>query len=498
LSLVKPRRRVALVILDGWGLNPRKEYNAIELGNTPAWHELIRKYPSTSLEASGEAVGQRPGLAGNSEVGHLNMGAGRLVWQDITRIDKAVQDGSFRRNAAFTSLPGTVHLMGLLSDGGVHSAEKHYLELVDMFRHRHVFHAFLDGRDTPNTSGSGYVRRLVERGGRIGTLMGRYWAMDRDGRWDRVGKAFRAIVHGEGERTARDPMGAVETAYRAGETDEFLKPCVIENVPSLRDGDSIVFFNFRADRARQLTQALTEDSFAGFPRRIRPAVRFVSMTRYHEAWTHLPCAFPPQPMDRLFGQVVSDHGLRQLRIAETEKYAHVTYFFNGGSDTPYPGEERILVPSPQVATYDLRPEMSSEELTDRATEALGSDRFDAMIMNYAGPDMVGHTGVLEAAVRAVESVDRGLDRLLKAARAKGWTLVITADHGNCEQMIDYDTGLPHTYHTSHPVPLVLAGDEFVGASLRKGESFSAVAPTLLELLGLEKPADMGGRSLLTP
>ncbi len=488
-------RRVALIILDGWGMSPRRDYNAIELGKTLAWHELMRKYPLTLLSASGESVGLRAGLMGNSEVGHLNIGAGRVVWQEITLIDRAIDEGTFAKKPAF-QLPakGTVHLMGLVSDGGVHSAEKHYFELLKMFPDRHRFHVFLDGRDTPSNAGLGYVRRLVERGAKIGSIMGRYWAMDRDKRWDRVEKAYNAVVCGEAEFRAADPVRAVEEAYALGETDEFLKPRVLG--PGIADGDSVIFFNFRADRARELTRALTERDFKEFPRKAWPRVTYASMTRYHEDWTHLPCGFEPQPLRRIFGQVLADHKLGQLRIAETEKYAHVTFFFNGGSDTPFPGEERILVPSPKVATYDLKPEMSAFEVTEKAVAAIESDRFHAMVLNFANPDMVGHTGILEAAIKAVEVVDRCLQRLIVAARRKGWTLLVTADHGNCEQMIDFETGQSHTYHTTNPVPFVVVGDEFIGSRLREGETFKSISPTMLHLLGLEKPPEMEGSSLL--
>ncbi|HYF00873.1 MAG TPA: 2,3-bisphosphoglycerate-independent phosphoglycerate mutase [Planctomycetota bacterium] len=490
------KRRVALVVLDGWGINPKKDANPIELGRTPHWHRLLSRYPATALDASGESVGLRSGLMGNSEVGHMNMAAGRVIWQEITRIDKAIDDGTFRRKECFRDLPGTVHLMGLVSDGGVHSDEKHYLELVDMFRGRHVFHAFLDGRDTPNNAGAGYVKRLVEKGANIKTICGRYWAMDRDKRWDRVEKAWRALVLGEAEAKAEDPVKAVEQAYAAGETDEFVKPRIVGAPAPIKDGDSVVFFNFRADRARELTSALVQDTFDGFKRPSFPKVKFVSMTQYHEDWKHLCCAFPPQALDRLYGEIVADRKLKQLRIAETEKYAHVTFFFNGGTDTALPGEERILVQSPKVATYDLQPEMSAPELTDKVVAAMQSDAFDTMVLNYANADMVGHTGILPAAVKAVEALDGCLERLTQTAAKKGWTVLITADHGNVEQMVDYETGQPHTYHTTNPVPFLLVDEAFVGQTLRSGDGFKAIAPTLLDLLGIQKPESMEGKSLL--
>lgn len=496
-------RRVMLLVLDGWGINPRKEANAIEMARTPFWHGLLKDCPNTALEASGASVGLRTGLMGNSEVGHMTLGAGRVIWQDITRIDKAIDDGTLFSRPSFVEAAaharknrGTLHLLGLVSDGGVHSDEKHYFALLDFARREklpHAFHVLTDGRDTPPKSGIGYVRRLVERGALVSTLMGRYWGMDRDKRWERTGRAYHALTLGEGT-SATDPVRAVEEAYARGETDEFIQPIAFPG-ERIRDGDALVCFNFRADRMRQITQALMFDDFTGFERRVRPRVAYSSMTSYHEDWT-LPVAFPPERHAHILGGVFAEHGVPQLRIAETEKYAHVTFFFNAGSDATAAGEERILVPSPKVATYDLKPEMSAFEVTDRVVQAIDSDRFQAIIQNYANPDMVGHSGVLDATIRACEVIDQCLERVVSAAHKRDWIVLITGDHGNCEQMIDYETGQPHTYHTTNPVPLVVIGDGFRGATLRSGGSFRDVAPTILEIAGLPQPSEMTGRSLL--
>ncbi len=500
--------RLILIILDGWGISPRKDANAIEMARSPVWHGLLERYPWTALDASGESVGLRAGLMGNSEVGHLNIGAGRVVWQDITRIDKAIDDGSFDTHpviadglASTKKLGGRAHLLGLLSDGGVHSDEKHYFALIDACQRAGVevaFHAFLDGRDTPPTSGTGYLKRVIERigtAGRLATVCGRYYAMDRDKRWDRTELAWRSVVDGEGAQEA-DAVATVNTCYHRGETDEFIRPFVVTHRP-VHDADAVFCFNFRSDRMRQLTRAFTEEVFDGFARRRVPRPYFATMTRYHEDWKHLRCISEPQAMDNLLGGAIAGAGLRQLRIAETEKYAHVTFFFNGGSDTPFAGEERLLVPSRKdVATYDLAPEMSAPPVTEEVVKAIESDRFDTIILNYANPDMVGHTGVLAAAIKAVEVIDGCLERILAAARAKGWTALITADHGNCEQMVDYETGQPHTYHTTNPVPLVLVDEGRVGSRLKAGGSFRDVAPTVLGLLGVPAPKEMTGKSLL--
>lgn len=499
-----------LIILDGWGINPKKEANAIASANAPTWNSIYKVYPTTELEASGYAVGLPRGVMGNSEVGHMNIGAGRVVWQDITRIDRAIEDGSF-----FTIKPflqtiesikksgGVLHLFGLVSDGCVHSAERHYLALIDFVKRNNVpkdrflFHAFLDGRDTSPTSGVGYIKTLNQKlagVGRIATIMGRYYAMDRDKRWERTELAFDAIALGKGVREAQNPIEAVEEAYKLGETDEFIKPIVIRD-SKVKDGDSIIFFDFRADRTRQLTRAFTEENFDGFKRKATPKVYFATMTSYHEKFT-LPIAFAPVALKNILGEVVSRQGLSQLRIAETEKYAHVTFFFNGGSDTPFKGEERILVPSPKVATYDLKPEMSAYEVTDNVLKAINSNKFNLIVLNYANPDMVGHTGIMSAAVKAVEVIDECLGKVLSAVKKSNGIAMITADHGNCEQMIDYNTREPLTAHTTNLVPFVLVSDEHKETRLRDNSLHRDIAPTILGLLNVPQPPEMEGVNLL--
>jgi len=506
------------MIFDGFGINPRRDHNAVALARTPHYDAVRAAYPVTSLIAMGEDVGLPPGLMGNSEVGHMNMGAGRVVWQEISRIDKSIREGSFFRNEVLTGLMiraieqgSALHLLGLVSDGGVHSSDRHLQALVELARReglrpdRVFVHAFTDGRDTPPQSGRGHLgalRGFLERTGvgRIATVCGRYYAMDRDRRWDRTERAYRAIREGRGG-TAPTPEAAIEAAYAAGETDEFVTPRVIVDgagapVGRLADGDAVFFFNFRADRARQLTRALMDPDFQGFDRGpAPPRTLFASMTRYEKDFP-LPHAFAPQSLERGFPEVVAAAGLRQLRIAETEKYAHVTYFFNGGEERPFPGEERILVPSPKVATYDLRPEMSAPEVTERVLATLAAGAADAIILNFANPDMVGHTGKLDAAIRAVETVDASLGRIREEALRLGGAILLTADHGNCEQMIDYATGAPHTYHTTNPVPFVAIGESFRGARLRKGGRLCDLAPTMLKVLGLAQPAEMTGESLV--
>lgn len=510
-------RPLILIILDGWGVNPRKDSNAIALAQSPIWNATLSRYPQTTLDASGLAVGLRKGLMGNSEVGHMNIGAGRVVWQDITRIDKSIDDGSFFEKPAFTgavshiqSTGGALHLMGLLSEGGVHTSEKHYMALIDFIKRKGIakdrsfFHVFLDGRDTPNNSGVEYVRRLQRKldelnCGRIATVCGRYWAMDRDKRWERVERAFNALVIGEG-KAGRDPVKVVEEAYKGGETDEFVSPTVIVDeagapVGKIANGDAVIFFNFRADRTREMVRALTEADFDGFPRKSYPNPHIATMTRYHEDFS-FPIAFEPISLNNLLGQVIGRNGLSQLRIAETEKYAHVTFFFNGGSDTPCEREERILIPSPKVATYDMKPEMSAYEVTDRVVNSIERGLHDVIVLNYANPDMLGHTGLLPAAIKGVEAVDRSLGRVLSAIGKKGGVCLITADHGNCEQMIDYATGLPHTYHTTNPVPFIAVGSDLIGAKLRSGGSHKDISPTILRLLAIPQPAEMEGVSLI--
>ena len=503
-----PRPRVLLVICDGWGEAPPSPGNAITLARTPAFDRWRRDSAWTTLEASGEAVGLPAGLMGNSEVGHLNIGAGRVVRQDLLRIDLALRDGSFFQNAALLeaadrvrSTGATLHLLGLLSDGGVHSHERHLFGLLELARRRDVpnvrVHVFTDGRDTPPRSALGYVARLekelAEKGGKIATVSGRYYAMDRDSRWDRIALAWEALRFGRGERAA-SAAAAIEAGYARGESDEFLRPAVIDGVgPSgtIRDGDSVVFFDFRADRARQLTRVFTDPEFSEFDRGSRPSILFVCFTEYRKEFG-LPVAFPTPRLDHILAQVWAETGVRNLRLAETEKYAHVTYFFNGGIEPPYPGEERILVPSWRGATYDLHPEMSAAEITAEAVKAMASDRFGAIVLNFANADMVGHTGKLPETVSAIETLDGCFDRLETAAREGGWTLAMTADHGNAEQMTDPVTGKPHTAHTTNPVPFVLCGEK---KPLRSGGGLRDVAPTLLGLAGLPAPVPMTGRDL---
>jgi 2,3-bisphosphoglycerate-independent phosphoglycerate mutase len=505
-----PGKRVVLVICDGWGEAPPSDGNAIALANTPTFDRWRRDLPWTTLQASGEAVGLPAGLMGNSEVGHLNLGAGRMVPQDLLRIDLALEDGSFFRNAALVEAmergkrPGAaLHLLGLLSDGGVHSQERHLFGLLKMARDhevpRVVVHAFTDGRDTPPRSALKYVEdlegALAETGGEIGTVSGRYYAMDRDSRWDRVAKAYAALVSGAGHE-AKSAREAVEQAYARGENDEFISPTVIESPAGphrgIAGGDAAIFFNFRADRARQLTRALTDPDFREFDRGKPLSLHFVCFTRYKKEFT-LPVAFPPLVLTEILAAVWAEHGIRNLRVAETEKYAHVTYFFNGGIEEPFPGEERVLVPSWRGATYDLHPQMSAGEITRVATEAIRGNTFGALVVNFANADMVGHTGKLSETVKAIETLDGCLERMESACARTGAALIMTADHGNAEQMRDPLTGAPHTAHTTNPVPFVLSGD---GApALRSGGTLADVAPTILALQDLPVPREMTGRDL---
>jgi 2,3-bisphosphoglycerate-independent phosphoglycerate mutase len=504
---IKP---LLLVILDGWGLRAEREGNAIALAGTPSMDSLARDFPTTALRTSGLAVGLPEGQMGNSEVGHTNIGAGRIVYQDLVRIDRAVEDGSFYRNAALASAcskakagTGRLHLLGLVSDGGVHSHIAHLDACLELARREGVpevfIHAFLDGRDTPPRAGLGYIealeRRLAQRGhGRIATVSGRYFAMDRDKRWDRVAQAYQAVVGLDGLRAA-SASTAVRQSYGRNEGDEFVQPTLItsgaEPVGRMRDGDAAIFFNFRADRARELTRALTEPTFAEFERKVWPRLAtLVCMTEYDKTFG-LPAAFPPDKPAEIFPEILSRAGLRQLRCAETEKYAHVTYFFNGGREEPFPGEDRILVPSPrEVKTYDLKPEMSAREVTDRLVAAIGTGQYHFVMVNFANPDMVGHTGILPAAIAAVKVVDQCVGRLWKAASEAGMAMLVTADHGNCEMMIDPATGGPHTAHTLGPVPFIAAHPDLKGAKLRPDGVLADVSPTALQIMGLPKPAAM--------
>ncbi len=502
-----PKRPYVLVVLDGWGMREEQDGNAIALAKTPNFDGYWESCPHTLVRTDGRFVGLPEGQFGNSEVGHQNLGAGRVVVQTSTRISDAIRDGSFFTNRALLRAltqahHSRLHLMGLVSDGGVHSSLEHLWALIELAQREHVYnlyiHAFLDGRDTPPTSGAGYVKLVREfcdrQGfGQIATLMGRYWAMDRDNRWERTEKAYRALCFAEGFRDSSPPEVAVERAYERGETDEFIKPIVLDPEGAIRDGDAVIFFNFRPDRARQLTRAFSEKDLTQFHRGPCPQIELVTLTQYDQSFT-VPAAFPgEEPLKNIFGEVLSAAGLTQLRIAETEKYAHVTYFFNNGREHPFPKEERKLVPSPKVATYDLKPEMSAYEVTDEAVHRITSRRYDFVLINYANPDMVGHTGVFEAAVKAVEAVDECLGRIVEATRSVGGELLITADHGNADIMRDAQ-GHPHTAHTHSPGPLIYIGPRKI--QLAGGGALCDIAPTLLQLMGLEKPEEMTGRSLI--
>src|SRR5213595_2849844 len=479
-----PRTPVVLIVLDGWGFRPGREGNAIELGRTPTWHRLWAKASRTLLDASGLAVGLPAGQIGNSEVGHLNLGAGRVVPQDIVRISQAIESGEFFRLPPLVELcrgvkqrAGTLHLLGLIGNGGVHALDQHLVAAV-MLAHLHelpvAIHAWLDGRDTPPQSALAFMQELGELLAQsdapavVSTVVGRYYAMDRDKRWDRTKIAYDAMVHGVGE-PAPDPVAAIRAAYEAGESDEFVKPRIIAGTPRIRSGDGIFCFNFRADRMRQIVRALALPGFDAFDAGARPTVELVTMTQYDETFP-FPIAFGPMVLSQIVAQVLSDQGKTMFRTAETEKYAHVTYFFNGGFEVPYPGEERLLVPSQQVATYDLMPEMSAPGVTDVLCQAITAGHHDFILCNYANGDMVGHSGVLGAAIKAVETVDDCLALVLATAERADATVLVTADHGNCELMIDPATGGPHTAHTTNPVPIVIVGDGAGTRHLRAGGS----------------------------
>ena len=502
-------RPVVLCVLDGWGHADDPAHNAIHDARTPHWDRLLATCPHAVLDASEEHVGLPGGQMGNSEVGHMNLGAGRVVMQDLPRIDRAVRDGSLARHPLLAGLVeamkasgGVCHLMGLMSPGGVHSHQEHIAALARILADagvRVAVHAFLDGRDTPPRSAREYLARFAADVGerpnvRIVTVSGRYYAMDRDKRWERVAKAYACLVDGEGEQ-ARTADEAVAKGYERGTDDEFVLPTAVAEYPGMASGDAVLMANFRADRVREILAALLLPDFQGFAR--GRTVRFAAALGMAEYSTELakvmPALFPPVPLNRIFGELVAEAGLRQLRIAETEKYAHVTFFFNGGEEKPFPGEDRILVPSPKVATYDLKPEMSAYEVTDKVVEAIESGRYDAIVLNYANADMVGHTGDHAAAVKAIEALDACLGRLAAAVEKAGGALLVTADHGNAERMHDDATGQPHTAHTANKVPVVLLGGGAVG--LADGR-LADVAPTLLQLMGLPQPAEMTGRSLI--
>ncbi len=499
---------LALIILDGWGINPASKGNAIAAAQTPNWHRLMQQYPWTTIPTSGEAVGLPPGQMGNSEVGHTNMGAGRVVYQDLTRITKSIYDGDFFTNPTFMAAiahvqrtGGRLHLMGLTSDGGVHSSLDHLWALLDFAQRQGVspvfVHCFTDGRDTAPQSGLAFVTQVEEQLqtrslGHVASVVGRYFAMDRDNRWERVEQAYRLMVEGKSEFTAANGVEAVQQAYSRGETDEFIKATLIDPEGTIRSGDAVIFFNFRPDRAREITRAIALDPFDAFERPHHPQdLFFVCMTRYDETFG-LPLAYMPQSLDRILSPVLADAGLRQLRIAETEKYAHVTFFFNGGVEKPFAGEERVLVPSPKVATYDLKPEMSAFEVAQIAANWIRNDQADVIVMNFANADMVGHTGDFQAAVKAIEALDKCLGQVVDAIEDVGGTALITADHGNAEMMIDPVSDGIHTAHTLNPVPLILVNHP---GSVRTG-LLSDIAPTMLDILGIPQPKEMTGHSLL--
>ncbi|NNE05838.1 MAG: 2,3-bisphosphoglycerate-independent phosphoglycerate mutase [Xanthomonadales bacterium] len=499
---------LVLMIIDGWGYREPADDNAISLANTPCWDQLWAQSSHCLLNTSGEAVGLPAGQMGNSEVGHMNIGAGRIVYQDFTRITQAISDGSFFENPALTEAmdvcranQGTVHIMGLLSPGGVHSHDDHFLATVDMAQQRGInsiaVHGFLDGRDTPPRSAQPSIRRMQEKlddieGARFCSIGGRYFAMDRDQRWERIEQAYRAISKAESELHADSATESLQQAYEREENDEFVQPTIIGDYQGMADGDLVIFVNFRADRARQLSRAFVETDFEGFERPSLALSGFVTMTEYIEG---LPArvAFPPEDLKQTLGEVLSQHGLRQLRIAETEKYAHVTFFLNGGREQAFEGEQRILVPSPKVATYDLQPEMSAPELSEKLDEAIRSGQFDVIICNVANPDMVGHSGKLDAAIKAVEAVDDVLGTVAQAIRDSGGELLITSDHGNVEQMRDDSTGQTHTAHTTNPVPFVHFGSK---STAREHGALRDIAPTMLYLLDMEAPSEMSGATLL--
>ncbi|PYO49489.1 MAG: 2,3-bisphosphoglycerate-independent phosphoglycerate mutase [Gemmatimonadetes bacterium] len=506
-------RPVALIVLDGWGYRAETIGNAIALADTPTWDSLWARGSRTLLEASGLRVGLPEGQMGNSEVGHLNLGAGRVVMQDLVRISSAIAEGSFYTNPALVGAcrqvkgnGGTLHLVGLIGTGGVHAIDKHSFALLDLAKREGIdkvaIHAFLDGRDTLPKSALGYMQELLDYIRKIGSpakiasVSGRYYAMDRDRRWDRTQLAYRAVVLGEGARET-DPLEAIRKSYEAGKTDEFMLPVVIiENgkpVAPMRDGDAVICFNYRSDRMRQIVRSLIERNVEGFDTTSGPNVTVTTLTNYDKTFD-VPVAFEPTSMVQILAEVLSSHGLDMLKTAETEKYPHVTYFFNGGVEAPFPCEHRVLVPSPKVATYDLKPEMSAEGVTDALVKGISSGEHDFILCNYANADMVGHSGSIPATIKAVETVDQSLARVLKAAETAGMRLIVTADHGNAEMLIDPETGGPHTAHTTNPVPFIVI-DWDQEQRLRSGGALCDVAPTILSMLGLPQPAEMTGTNL---
>ena len=504
---------VMLMILDGYGISEAEEGNSVKSANTPNINEIMKLNPSTIIHTSGLDVGLPEGQMGNSEVGHTNLGAGRIVYQDLAKITKSIEDGDFFSIPEFVEAIENckrnntkLHIMGLLSDGGVHSHIRHLIGLLELAKRKDFedvyVHCFLDGRDTPPASAEGYIsmleEKMKEKGvGKIATITGRFYAMDRDKRWERVEKAYRALVHGEGEKFSSATV-AIEDSYQKEVFDEFVKPTIIcnsnnEPVAKIGENDSIIFFNFRPDRAREITRTIVDPDFDGFKREKFFNTYFVCFTNYDETMPNVNIAFRKEELKNTLGEIIGNLGMKQLRIAETEKYAHVTFFFNGGEEKQYPGEDRILVPSPKVETYDLKPEMSALEVTDKVVEAIESEKYNCIILNYANPDMVGHTGNIEASIKALETLDGCVKRVIDAVEKVNGIALITADHGNAEQMINLKTGEPHTAHTTNPVPLVMVGNSNV--KLKEGR-LADIAPTILDLLNVEKPVEMTGESLL--
>ena len=513
--MIMSKKPTVLMILDGYGLNPNCEHNAVCEGKTPVMDQLMSQCPFVKGQASGMYVGLPDGQMGNSEVGHMNMGAGRVVYQELTRITKSIQDGDFFQIPEFLTAvenckkhDSALHLFGLVSDGGVHSHLTHIYGLLELAKRNGLkkvyVHCFLDGRDTPPESGKGYVEQLEEKMkelgvGEVASAMGRYYAMDRDKRWDRVELAYRALTKGEGNEAASASAG-IQASYDDGKPDEFVIPFVVKKdgkpVAVISDHDSVIFFNFRPDRAREISHAFLDDTFEGFSREKKLDLVYVCFTDYDETIEHKLVAFKKETITNTFGEYLAAHGKKQLRLAETEKYAHVTFFFNGGVEEPNEGEDRILVPSPkEVATYDLKPEMSAPMVCDKLVEAIGSGKYDVIIVNFANPDMVGHTGVESAAVKAIETVDACVGRAVEAIEAADGVMFICADHGNAEQLVDYETGEPYTAHTTNPVPFILVNAD-ASLGLREGGALCDIVPTLIDLMGMEQPKEMTGKSLL--
>ncbi|PJJ29524.1 2,3-bisphosphoglycerate-independent phosphoglycerate mutase [Lacrimispora celerecrescens] len=508
------RKPIVLMILDGYGLNDNCDHNAVCEGKTPIMDQLMSQYPFVKGNASGLAVGLPDGQMGNSEVGHLNMGAGRIVYQELTRITKSIEDGDFFEVAEFLQAvenckkTGTaLHMWGLVSDGGVHSHNTHIYGLLELAKRNGLdkvyVHCFLDGRDTPPASGKSFVEaleaKMKEIGvGKVASVMGRYYAMDRDNRWDRVERAYNALTKGEGN-LAESAAAGIQASYDKGVNDEFVEPFVVTEdgkaLATVKDGDSVIFFNFRPDRAREITRAFCDDEFKGFPREKRLNLTYVCFTDYDETIKNKLVAFKKESITNTFGEFLAQNNMTQARIAETEKYAHVTFFFNGGVEEPNKGEDRILIPSPKVATYDLQPEMSAPIVCDKLVEAIKSGKYDCVIINFANPDMVGHTGIEDAAIKAIETVDTCVGRTVEAIKETDGILFICADHGNAEQLLDYETGEPFTAHTTNPVPFVLVNAD-PAYKLREGGCLADIAPTLIELMGLKQPKEMTGKSLL--